>query len=609
MLELLEEWRIDHPTLFLILRALVSPALVLLTGWLLIQDTFNSLFGTALNYAAPDIHWWLLFPFALSLGFFVVCVQPARTSITRGSSHWATLAELRSAHLINTPSAPLAAVPQLPAAGGTTAASPMDTLESILEVGRRGKYTIALTERQQESHVLIVAPTGKRKSSGFFIPALLQERGHRSLLINDVKGELYQMCAGALSRYHDIWVYSPTRPARSHGYNPLAYIETSKDARDFASTWVSNTGISREAFYNVASTVLITALVLHLIDSEREPPLYRLAELAIKPLAELKAILLSSSERARNTAAPFLQTIDMDPRLASGISLGVSNRFSLLIDSPDYRQVTATNQIHFEQMTDGPRPVALFLNVPVSAAKDLRAPTSSLIMQLMKFLTRRAEQEPGGRLPRSFALYLDELLNAGRINDLEEYITYVRGEGVSVIGAAQDFGQIDRVYGPEIRNTFLSNFTTQIVLPGIGEREGDYYSRRLGTTTVETTSTTKSNNQGSGNQEGLLSLFASQPTSTTTSETQRALMLPEELRTMPLGSFVMISDNAPPVRGQFRTYIERPELQALLNLPIEPNRNPLNVSTTVTPSAPTIPNTPQPQTSFHSTLPPPEHLY
>lgn len=605
MIDWLAAWKLDHPKLVLVVRFLVAPLFLLLSGWLLIQDVFNALLGTAfLTSPSLDIHWWLILPFVLSLAFFVLCAQSTQASTTRGSAHWATLAELRAAHLIHKPLVPPAVIPQLPASGASSASQASEAPESILEIGQHGRYTIVLTERQQESHVLFVAPTGKRKSSGFFVPALLQERGHRSLLINDVKGELYQLCAGALSRYHDIWVYSPTQPAKSNGYNPLMYIKTSKDARDFASTWISNTGISREAFYNVASVVLITALVLHLIDTEHDPPLYRLADLSIKPLAELKAILLSSSERARNTAAPFLQTIDMDPRLASGIALGVSNRFSLLIDSQDYRQVTSHNEIDFEQMTDGPRPVALFLNVPVSAAKDLRAPTSSLIMQLMKFLTKRAEQEANGRLPRPFALYLDELMNAGRINDLEEYITYVRGEGVSVIGAAQDFGQIDRIYGPEIRNTFLSNFTTQIVLPGIGEREGDYYSRRLGQTTVKTTSTSSSN-KSSGNNESVFSLLtAGQATTTTTGEAQRALMLPEELRTMPLGSFVMISDNVPPVRGQFQTYIERPDLQALINLPIESNRTPLNTSTTIAAGAPTISNTSEPQNK----LPPPMQL-
>jgi type IV secretion system protein VirD4 len=237
--------------------------------------------------------------------------------------------------------------------------------------------------------------------------------------------------------------------------------------------------------------------------------------------------------------------------------LGVSNRFSILIDSADYRQVTSRNDLDFAQMVEGQRPTALYLQVPASATEDLKPLTSVLIMQMMNYLTKRAEQEPSGRLPRPFVFYLDELANAGRIPDIEKHITLVRGAGMAVIGALQDFGQSERVYGPEITTTFLSNFTTQITLPGSGQNEAEYYSRRLGFFTEKTISTSATTQGGS-----IL------PTSTakTVSEVQRSLLQPDEIRTMPVGSFLMVSDNAPPIRGTFKTYLERPELLALTQL-------------------------------------------
>lgn len=540
----IEEWKRDHPLLTRTIFSLVSAGLLTGLVWYLMQwlqmvrgapSVLNSL------NAVP-----LLLP-VVALAMLIVAFRPRRASITHGSAHWATARELKKADLIVT--------------GRQQQQRDAAPAESTLLVGYRGRAAIGLPERRQESHVLIVAPTGKRKSSGFFVPALLAERGHRSLFINDVKDELYPLTAGMMSRYHDVLLFSPTRPTYSNRYNPLTHINTSKDARDFAAAWVSNTGLSLEEFYNTASRTLITALVLHLIDTEAQPPLSRLADLVSdKTLEEIKQLLLSSqSKRARSTAGAFLQTIEGNPKLSTGIMLGVANRFSILVDSQDYRQVTSHNEIDFARMIDGDRPSALFLSVPASATTELQPLTATLIMQMMNYLTRRAEQERGGRLPRPFALYLDEFANAGRIPEIERHITLIRGAGMAVIGAIQDFGQLDRIYGRDVADTLLSNFTTQIALPGLGQREAEYYSRRLGQATVLSTSrsTTTSTDR------------ASATTATTTrSEAGRSLLLPEEIRQMSIGEFLLISDNTAPVRGQFKTYIERPELQAWLKLPI-----------------------------------------
>lgn len=47
---------------------------------------------------------------------------------------------------------------------------------------------------------------------------------------------------------------------------------------------------------------------------------------------------------------------------------------------------------------------------------------------------------------------------------------------------------------------------------------------------------------------------------------KRPLMLPEEIRQMRVEQFIMVSDNAAPVKGRFHTYIERPVLSDLTSL-------------------------------------------
>jgi type IV secretion system protein VirD4 len=154
------------------------------------------------------------------------------------------------------------------------------------------------------------------------------------------------------------------------------------------------------------------------------------------------------------------------------------------------------------------------------------------------------------------------------VPDLEKHISLVRGAGIAIIGALQDFGQAERVYGRDITDTLRANFTTQIALPGLGQVEAEYYSRRLGSATVNTTAYSRTTSHAA----------SSESATRTVSETQRALLLPEEIRTMPVGEFVMVSDNISPIRGRFKTYIERPELQDRLKLPIRRRRRVVEAS-------------------------------
>src|SRR5579883_400844 len=119
--------------------------------------------------------------------------------------------------------------------------------------------TVALTDKQQESHVLLVAPTGKGKTTSIIIPGILQEDGHRSLFINDIKRELISKCLGALqAKGYACYILSPTRQ-ESHRYNPLMHVSSMEDAESLADCIVSNTGSALEPFWNNAAKLLITA--------------------------------------------------------------------------------------------------------------------------------------------------------------------------------------------------------------------------------------------------------------------------------------------------------------------------------------------------------------
>ncbi len=143
---------------------------------------------------AAGFSYCLLFLFVI-IGLPLTIVMIKRAIVNKpvapntfGSAHFATPQEARA----------IIPTPQELSAG-----------DPYLFLGKAYGSIAALSLRQQESHVLLVAPTGQGKTSGIIITGLLAEIGKRSLFINDTKMELVGQCFGWLARYHQCFVLIP----------------------------------------------------------------------------------------------------------------------------------------------------------------------------------------------------------------------------------------------------------------------------------------------------------------------------------------------------------------------------------------------------------------
>lgn len=420
---------------------------------------------------------------------------------------------------------------------------------STLPLGRYKGKTIALNEEMLENHVLMVAPTGAGKTSRVVLPGLLREEGHRSLFVIDPKQELVKKSAGYIAKHHEVWVFAPNDAARSHHYNPLTYIKTLDDARDFAMSWIQNTGESKEPFWDRAAELLITATVLHLRTCEPEAPFSRLADIFSMPFEEIKALLTRSDNQAtRKITTSFLSNMEKNGKLIGSVMTDIANRFFMLF-SPEIQAATAENDIDFNAMCDSS--IALYLSIPFGDAERLRPLSATLIMQMMRTWIRRADRSPDGQLPRAIGCYLDEFANAGRIPHFESYISTLRSKRVALLMAIQAFSQLEDVYGPAGKETIISNSRTKLLLPGAGLEECEYFSKLTGQTTAVAKSQSKSVRGIS-----IYGLIFADSQSFNKAETKRALMTPDEMRTMREGSILMISGSFPPVLIQSIPYYQ-----------------------------------------------------
>jgi type IV secretion system protein VirD4 len=424
------------------------------------------------------------------------------------------------------------------------------------QTNKKGKehrcFLLSLSERQQESNILLTAPVGSGKSSCVIIPSLLREHGHRSLFIADLKGERYHLTAGALAQRLRIWLLAPTQAAISQHYNPLAHIHTVEDAQDFAECWISNTGEHQDRYWSNTARLLISTVVLHLRATQRSAPFSRLADIfTTMSFEQLKTMLIvSPSAAARQATGGFLEHLAFNERLVGSIMTDIGNRFQLL-SSQEIREVTASNEIDFQQMVHDP--TALYLSVPRHATKRLQPLLACLTMQMVTTWERYAERQSTGALPRSIACYFDEFTNIGSIPGCAELISAARSRRIAIIMAIQSFSQRTARYGEADAETIKSNAVTHLLLPGAGLQETCYYSERIGDTTVPTQ--TLATNAEAGNHP-----------LRTQGETRRRVLTPEELRTLPENTMLMVSKSSFPVLVKTKPYFRDAYLRGLARI-------------------------------------------
>jgi type IV secretory pathway TraG/TraD family ATPase VirD4/tetratricopeptide (TPR) repeat protein len=410
-----------------------------------------------------------------------------------------------------------------------------------LIIGEAERLVVGIPPRKQNEHVLLIAKAGAGKRTGIIIPALLSETGERGILINDRNGELHDKTAGALSRHMPALLFSPAQPAESIHYNPLSHIQSQEDAEDLAQCWVDNTSLSQEPSFNDIARLLITAVTLHITDTEPGAPFSLIADLlSSATFDQIRTILTKSpSAWARERGNAFINSRGADAQLAGSILSSVATRFQIL-KTPAVHAITSTHSnaqqnINFERLAQTPE--ALFLSVPVSDTRGLRPLTSLLVMQMMNYLRKQSDGKP-------FVLYMNELANIGNIPHYVENISRVRDQGIALIQSIQNFSQLKATYGDEDAQTIIENSTTKIFYPGMGKLECEYVSQLLGTTTVKLKSKSTTTNSG---EETYTETVA-----------PRLLMSPEEIRQLPRGRLIVVSGDLPPMLVTNTPYYQQP---------------------------------------------------
>jgi type IV secretory pathway TraG/TraD family ATPase VirD4 len=129
----------------------------------------------------------------------------------------------------------------------------------------------------------------------------------------------------------------------------------------------------------------------------------------------------------------------------------------------------------------------------------------------------------------------DEIANIAPLPKLPELATDARGFGIQLVLALQSLPQAERRWGQAGARALVENMPAQLLLGGITDAATlSRYSQLLGH--IDTKTVSEQFDPATG-----------RPAATGTHTTQRPVMAPDALRTLPTGQAVLIHRNHPPV--------------------------------------------------------------
>lgn len=421
-----------------------------------------------------------------------------------------------------------------------------------LDDNRFSLYIASSSKSGLAGNMLVIGAPGTGKSWGFVRPMIFQcVKRRESMILTDPKAELYESTAGYLADMgYEVRVFNLLEMEHSDRWNCIG--EADYDERlipIIAATIINNTSSEKEAgdFWAKAELNLLTAL-LYYVQNDKDVsgnvlPLSQrrlgriLSLLTDNGLATIdrEIKLLPAGHPAKGPYGLFLQAKE---NIRGNIVIGLGNRLNVFQDKL-VDALTADSTI--DLTLPGHKPCAYFCIL--SAQDHTYAFLSSLfftmIFSRLEQYARRETED--GKLPVPVNFVLDEFPSIGKLGDFKRSIAFTRGFRMNCIVIVQSIAQLADMYPRREWEEITACCDATICLGVNDTTSAQFISEKCGMTTIRVTN----------NQQPQTPLFSpvanlSRPYSQTRSNTQRALMQPDEvLRLDNAKSIVMLRGQLP----------------------------------------------------------------
>lgn len=326
--------------------------------------------------------------------------------------------------------------------------------------------------RRELGNVLIVAPT--RGGKGLLATSQLLTWTH-SIIVNDIKGDLYDQTAGYRATLGKVYVIDPT--GRGNCFDPLEGKQTEDELLSSATHLLYKPDEGEGAIFTQRATVMLTQLFLA-ARAEGLPPLPYVRHM-------IRTGLPDAAERL-NSINPDLATQFLDVRYDA---VNFTDRFLLsawgtvtarmrpLLTETVIRSLSGADFSPRDLMYSE-KPITVYLRW---IERDLLA-LSPLVRLLWGTLIDgliTTFDKAQGKQCQPVLLLIDE---AGRtaIPSLADHATTVTGRGISLWVAVQSLSQLDAVYGKTRATVLRDNMETQLYYRPANQATADYLEHCLG---------------------------------------------------------------------------------------------------------------------------------
>ena len=444
----------------------------------------------------------------------------------------------------------------------------------ILGSTQRGKQLDALVDRD-DVHCLMIGASGVGKTAFFLYPNLeFACASGMSYVALDTKGDLSRNYGTIAKKYYGYHVSvidlrNPTRSdgsnlltlinrymdiAREHPDNLAARAKAEKYAKILAKTIVNPGGDDQDrgqnAFFYDAAEGLLTSVILLL--AEYVPPdsaghekrhivsVFKLVQELLAPSGvrgknwfTILMEKLPPEHKARWFAGAALNTSDQ--AMASVMST-VLSRLNAFLDSELEQVLCFDSTMNAERFAS--EKSAIFLILPEEdQTKNFMA---GLMIQTLARELFAVADENGGRLPGRVVFFCDELGTMPAF-DILPLFSAGRSRGLTMVPIIQALAQLEKNYGREGAEILTDN-CQDTIFGGFApnSQTAEQLSKALGSRTVLSGSVSRSKNDPSQSLQMM----------------ERPLMTPDELKSIPKGSFVVMKTGTHPMQTKLRLFLD-----------------------------------------------------
>lgn len=442
-------------------------------------------------------------------------------------------------------------------------------------VGCKGKAeTIALVD-DQDVHALMIGAAGVGKTAYFLYPNIEYAcASGMSFISTDTKGDIYRNYGGIAQKYYgyNISVLDLRNPTKSHGNNLLHLVnkymdlykksveekkenisykaKAEKYSKIIAKTIILNgmdgANFGQNAFFYDAAEGLLTSAILLVSEFGAEGTRHivsvfkiiqdLLAPSKVKGQTQFKLLLnkLPPEHKARWFAGSALNSGEQS--MLSVMSTAMS-RLNTFLDTELEQILCFDTEIDTERFCK--EKSAIFIVMPEE--DNSKYFMVSLILQQLYREILSVADENSGQLKNRVMMYLDEFGTLPKIESAEMMFSASRSRKVSIVPIIQSFAQLNKNYGPEGAEIITDN--TQLTIFGgfaPNSKSAEVLSKAMGSRTVLSGSVSRGKNDPSQSLQMI----------------ERALMTPDELKSMPKGQFIVLKTGHNPMKVRLKLFFD-----------------------------------------------------